>query len=371
MDVLNDVFNRAMAREHKTVTVRTSGAEFQAFFRRNADTTTRKDTMVMFYGIDAPVSVGSLLYFGGNTYLALNKETAENTVYYKSAIIRTNGAITTHNLSVVDLPFYGADVNNDNTTGNTHLTIIDGNVDVMTEDNADSRNLQIGDKLNEWGRTWSISNLFYVDGICHVVLEVEQDETPIYNYRLELSNLNSYNVQPEDTDKLTVTAYINYVRVDDAAITFSSSNPEVATISAEGEIVYLADGSVIFTATWGDHATAETASVTVVAAPVDDGVAIYVDPLEVICYDFPETLHYYATRGGVRDDSIPVLFKFENLSNPAPAYQKRITITDNGDHTIELAVNGSVMYQKSFDLVAFIDGEDAENRQRIKVDSLF
>ena len=38
---------------------------------------------------------------------------------------------------------------------------------------------------------------------------------------------------------------------------------------------------------------------------------------------------------------------------------------------IELAVNGSVMYQKSFDLVAYIDGEDAENRQRIKVDSLF
>jgi hypothetical protein len=371
MNVLNDVFNRAMAREHKTVTVRTSGEEFNAFFRKNADTTTRKDTMVMFYGIDAPVSVGSLLCFGGNTYLVLNKETAENTVYYKSAIIRTNGAITTHNLSVIDLPFYGADVNNDNTTGNTHLTIIDGNVDVMTEDNADSRNLQIGDKLNEWGRTWSISNLFYVDGICHVVLEVEQDETPIYNYRLELSNLNSYNVQPEDTDTLTVTAYINNVRVDDAAITFSSSNNDVATISAEGEIVYLADGSVIFTATWGDYATAETASVTVVTAPVDDGVAIYVDPLEAICYDFPETLRYYATRGGVRDDSIPVLFRIENLSNPAPAYQKRITITDNGDHTIELAVNGSVMYQKSFDLVAYVDGEDAENRQRIKIDSLF
>lgn len=374
MNILNDMFAQSMKREHKIVTVCETGEQFECFFRKNNDNINRRDTMIMYYDVNAPVKVGSLLAYGDNTYLTLNKETAENEVYFKSAIIRTNGVINTHSLSVVGLPFYGDDVNNSNSTGNNYLTIIDGNIDVMTEDNELSRALKIDDLFNEWGRTWQITNLFYIDGICHIVLKVHANVKPTYTYSLVISNLLSLNVAPEDTDSITATAYCNDIEMTNATITYSSSNDEVSTIDSNGNITYLADGEVYFMAQWKEQEiTEQTEAVTVLSAPVDDSVTIYVQELDEICYDFPETLNYYAMSGGVRDDSIPVSFKIENISVTSNynTYLKKITVTDNGDGTIELSVDGSVMRDKTFDLVAYNDEYGVENRQNIKVVSLF
>lgn len=374
MNILSDIFQQSIQREHKTVTIRGTGEQFECFFRKSNDNINRRDTMTMFYDVDAPVEVGALLLYGGNTYLTLNKETAENDVYFKSAIIRTNGVINTHSLSVIGLPFYGDNVNNATSTNTTNISLIDGNIEVMTEDNEESRALKVDDLFNEWGRTWKISNLFYIDGICHIVLEVNANVTPKYNYNLILSTLASYNVVPEDTASISATAYCNEIEMTKATIIYSSSNTEVATIDSSGNISYLADGEVYFTATWQEQNISQsTGTVTVASAPADDSVSIYVERLEEICYDFPETLHYYAIRGSVRDDTIPVSFKIENISvtNNYNTYAKKITITDNGDNTIELSVSGSIMRDKTFDLVAYNEEYEVENRQNIKVVSLF
>lgn len=374
MNILSDVFQQAMKREHKTVMVQETGEQFECFFRKNNDSINRRDTMIMFYDVDAPVEVGTLLLYGGNTYFTLNKETAENDVYFKSAIIRTNGVINTHRLSVIGLPFYGDNVNNATSTNTTNISLIDGNIEVMTEDNDESRALKVDDLFNEWGRTWKITNLFYIDGICHIVLEINANVTPTYNYSLVLTNLTSFNVAPEDKASITATAYCDNIEIAKATILYSSSNEDVATIDSSGNISYLADGEVYFTATWQEQNVSEsTGTVTVASVPADDSVTIYVEQLDEICYDFPETIHYYAIRGGVRDDTVPVSFKIENINvtNNYNTYLKKITITDNGDNTIELAVNGSVMRGKIFDLVAYNDEYEVENRQNIKVISLF
>lgn len=374
MNILNDIFEQAMKREHKTITIQETGEQFECFFRKSNDNINRRDTMTMFYDVDAPVEVGVLLSYSGNTYLTLNKETAENDVYFKSAIIRTNGVINTHSLSVIGLPFYGDNVNNATATNTTNFSLIDGNIEVMTEDNELSRALSVDDLFNEWGRTWKITNLFYIDGICHIVLEINANVTPTYNYSLSLSALTSLNVAPGGTASITATAYCNDIEITRATIVYSSSNNEVATIDSSGNISYLADGEVYFTAIWQEQNISEsTETVTVASAPMDDSVSIYVERMEEICYDFPETLHYYAIRGGVRDDTIPVSFKIENISvtNNYNTYAKKITITDNGDNTIELSVSGSIMRDKTFDLVAYNEEYEVENRQNIKVVSLF
>ena len=371
---LLNMFNKSMEREHKTVTVLYSGETFDCFFRKSNDNINQKDTMIMYYYADAPVDVGSLISFRDKTFLVLNKETMENDVYYKSAVIRTTGKINTHSFSVSDLPVSSKNINNANISVTTNLNLIDGNIDLLTADNEVSRQLRVNDLFNEYGRTWKISNVFFIDGICQIICEVNEDIQPTFNYRLEITSLLALNVAPNDTDLISAKAYINDTELYNATISFASSDESVATVDYNGNITYISDGEVYFTAHWQEQdITEQTSTVTVLSAPVDDSVSIYVDSCEEIAYDFPETLNYYALRGGVRDDTIPVSFKIENISvtNNYNTYAKKITVTDNGNNTIELAVNGSVMRGKTFDLVAYNNELEIENRQNIKVISLF
>ncbi len=368
-DVVKMMFDQSMHREGHTVTTYLTQERFTCFFRKANDNANSKDSMVMYYPVGSPVKAGMLLSYGGYTYLALNQETAENNVYFKSAIIKTNGNINTHSLSVNNLPFYGDGVNNALSAETANISIISGNVEITTEDCAASRALEIDDLFNEWGRTWKITNLFYIDGICHIVLEVNADVEPTYEYRLDLTELAVLNVEPGDTDVITATAFINDTEYSDAVIGYNSSNNEIATIDSNGNISYLAEGEVYFTATWDEHdITQQTEIVTVMAEPASDEVAIYVQAIDEIFFGFPETLTYYATRGGVRDDTIPVTFKAENI---AASYAKKITITDNGNHTIDVEASGSTMVGKTFDLVGYNEEYGVEFRQNIKISSMF
>lgn len=68
------------------MTAVTQAQDFKVVFRKNNDGLEDRDTSIIYYEIDAPVDIGTLLKYKGNYYIALNKETAENDVYYKSAI---------------------------------------------------------------------------------------------------------------------------------------------------------------------------------------------------------------------------------------------------------------------------------------------
>ena len=128
MNTLNYIFDETMRREGKRAALLFGGEEFTCFFRRNNDNQNTKDTMIMYYRADAPVYTGNLISFDRFSYLVLNKETAENDVYYKSAVIRCNGTINTHSLSAVGLPIFGATVNNAKAEQTTHYSLIDGNI---------------------------------------------------------------------------------------------------------------------------------------------------------------------------------------------------------------------------------------------------
>lgn len=374
MGLLHNIFNETMQREHKTITTFTTGEQFDCFFRKSNDNLNIRDSLAMYYDINAPVKIGTLLSYGNNTYLVLTQETAENDVYYKSSIVRTNGKATTHNLSVVGLPFYSSTINNANAANGTNISIIDGNTEVLTEDNATSRSLAINDKLNEWGRTWKISNLFYVDRICHIVLEINGDIEPTYDYKIVLAPLMSLHVNVRDADKLTATAYVNENEVTNAKITYSSSDDSIATIDNDGNIAYLAEGQATFTATWTEqNVSTTTDTVTVQSEPVGDDISIYMEELGEIYNGLESDFLCYALNGGVRDDNIPISIAAENVSGVSnqKAYLAYIQITNKGNGKFEVIVDNSNLMYKTFDLVAKVDGYEAETRQTVRVMPFF
>lgn len=175
---LENVFADTMAREGKSITAVISGKTFTAFFRRCDDGQSTEDRIMLYYGVDAPVDQGSLIQYGRKTYVLVNKETEENTCYYKSFAIACNGILNTNNRTVKNVPVYGYDMKNGLDSVNNTISVINGNMEFITEITDAVKVAKINDTFNTYGRTFNIKNIYQKDGLFHIIAEVYANVNP-------------------------------------------------------------------------------------------------------------------------------------------------------------------------------------------------
>lgn len=173
---LENVFAATMEREGKTVTTWSNGKEFTAFFRRCDDGQSTEDRITVYYGVDAPVEQGSLIQYGRKTYVLINKETEENTCYYKSYGIATNGILNNNNGTLWDIPIYGYDMKDGLAYADKIFTMISGNMEFITEITDAVKTLKINDTFNVYGRTFKVDNIYMKDGLFHIIGQVKVNE---------------------------------------------------------------------------------------------------------------------------------------------------------------------------------------------------
>lgn len=175
---LENVFADTMVREGKYITAVISGKTFTAFFRRCDDGQSTEDRIMLYYGVDAPVDQGSLIQYGRKTYVLVNKETEENTCYYKSFAIACNGILNTNNRTVKNVPVYGYDMKNGLASVNNTISVINGNMEFITEITDAVKVAKINDTFNIYGRTFNIKNIYQKDGLFHIIAEVYANVNP-------------------------------------------------------------------------------------------------------------------------------------------------------------------------------------------------
>lgn len=175
---LENVFADTMEREGKSITAVISGKTFIAFFRRCDDGQSTEDRIMLYYGVDAPVDQGSLIQYGRKTYVLVNKETEENTCYYKSFSIACNGILNTNNRTVKNVPVYGYDMKNGLASVNNTISIVNGNMEFVTEITDTVKVLAIDDTFNIYGRTFKVDNIYQKDGLFHIIAEVYANVNP-------------------------------------------------------------------------------------------------------------------------------------------------------------------------------------------------
>lgn len=178
---LENVFAATMEREGKTVTAWSNGKEFTAFFRRCDDGQSTEDRITVYYGVDAPIEQGSLIQYGRKTYVLMNKETEENTCYYKSYGIATNGILNSNDGTIKDVPIYGYDMKDGLAYADKVFTMISGSMEFITEITDTVKVLKINDTFNVYGRTFQVDNIYMKDGLFHIVGQVtvnKPDPTP-------------------------------------------------------------------------------------------------------------------------------------------------------------------------------------------------
>lgn len=256
-------YKRTMEREGKILTTYTGGAEFKAFFRINNDNENQRETIVIYYDVTAPVRPGTLVMYGYGVYLALNRETVENDVYYKSTLVKCNGVYNENRGVVMNIPFYSDNMKSSVSVGNSTITMLNGNIEIITEENSLSKKIKIDQKFNEFGRTFNVCNLYSMDGILHIIAEVYSNMTPTYTYSVVIDGTPTTSLKTGETVQLTATTYMGETITTGATLDWTSSDNTIATVDGTGLVTCVSEGTVLITCTWVEQDVKGTATINI------------------------------------------------------------------------------------------------------------
>lgn len=363
-DPLQSVFEDTMVREGKELTTYSTNKSFNAFFRRNNDNNDVIDRITIYYKSTAPVRQGSLIRYGRNIYLALTQETEENECYLKSSCVKCNGIVTTNTGTVSDVPIYAYEMRGSIVSENLNLSVIDGKMEMITEDFERSRKLKINDRINVFGRTFEIQNIYYKDGMTHLRCDIVADEKPIENLRIDVSGLDALAYKVGDTLTLKATLYANN-KVSVGTIVWESTDLEIATIGKDdGKVVFLKDGSVTFKCRWVEkdyvHATD---TITVAPVPTDTFTAKISGKTE-LKVGFER--RYTATLHKATGEEVPGTWEF--IHDFVPENKLKMTVSGN---VATLSIEDEKYIGNQFTLTARETTHDVSATMTITVASIF
>lgn len=259
-------FERTMKREGKIIQTYTGGTEFRAFFRTRDEHENQRESVIMYYDVNAPVRPGTLVMVGYGVFLALNRETTENDTYYKSTLIRCNGIFNENTGIVHNVPFYCSNMKSSVSVGNNVITMLNGNIELITEENSLSKQIDIGQCFNEFNRTFDVTNKYTMDNITHIICEVRANQKADFVYTIQIDGLLNSSVPVNSVIQLEATPYINDNPTTGAILDWKSSDNSIATVDGTGKIRGISEGEAQITVTWVEKNVSETINITVVNA---------------------------------------------------------------------------------------------------------
>nr|DAL75912.1 MAG TPA: SURFACE LAYER PROTEIN BINDING PROTEIN, S-LAYER, SBSC.8A [Caudoviricetes sp.] len=351
-NVANEQFWDYLQREGTVVSDYWTGNEYRCFFRRNKDTNQTNDNISFYYPAnpelcnlktlavdDYPrgVEPGSLINFSGKTYLVLNQESLENKAYRRSDAINADVMLSAYNPKTgeeINLPCFAYDLTSTTPTqADSHMFVeINGNVEMMTGDNEETRKLGIDYEFNAMGNWYSIVSINYKTGIARIVASVIV--APSNQPERSLSvNIDGSYTQGEEA-QFHATAFFGDQIVSNATLEWTSSDAEIVTVSKSGHAEFVGVGSCYVTCTWKEHNISKTAFVQVNAVPVELVCTITGKDSITSSGSATYTATFYQEDGKTEDTTITPVW---SLSVP-DAIKSLVSISAQSGNTITIKV---------------------------------
>ncbi|UZT83194.1 Ig-like domain-containing protein [Caproicibacterium sp. BJN0003] len=259
-DTLFTAFMDTLNREGKSINDYQNNTPYNVIFRKNKDTNSFQDRVTIFYPVLSDIHAGQLLSYSNKIYLAINKETAENGIYYKSDLLKTNAVIhTIINSKEINMPVYAYDIADGLTQKNNVMSLISGNIHIIAEPNSTIKSLSIDNEFDAVGRHWKIDNIISKDNVIHLYCEVWA--TTSHTYTVTITANDSYH--RGESAQLTAVAKQDDTIVNNISFIWTSSDTSLATVDNTGLVKFLADGNVTITATWTSQNVSGTKAITI------------------------------------------------------------------------------------------------------------
>lgn len=338
-------FDTVMKRECVTLSdYYDSTKTYNVFFRRNSRGTNPKGKLRIYYTQDTDISIGTIFLLNNEPYLVINQDAIESNIYCSSMAVKCDLSIMIYSNELrkyVTVPF-ALDVNDDTTSYNNTISIVDGYVTIYTGLNQYSKIFNINDNYYCFGGYYKIGNLFYNNGLAYIYMTKEL--MPADQYILTYNGATSFDMTDTTTYQLSYTAIKNDEIVENPTLTYASSDTSIATVDDTGLMTMLKEGNVTITATWVDGNN-KTCSSTIV---ISNSMA-------------PDPITGTLTLSGRNDvkigynRTISAIYSDAEGNNISSNYDTVFTITDADFDTslLELTDNGNsvVIYFDTIQLI--------------------
>lgn len=364
-------FQDYLQREGTIVKDYWTDEDYRCFFRRNKDTNQTNDNISIYYSVENNIHPGSLINHYGHTYLILNQESLENRVYRRSDGLNADVMLNTYDeetMQDISVPCFAYDLTGVVPESGDVMSVISGNVELMTGDNEMSRKLKINHEFSAMGNWYKIGSINFKTGIARIGASIIQGSSYPVEYGLKINAEETYT--QDATAILSAEPTMDSNPVTNATLIWSSANPDIVSISEDGNATFIGVGTCAITCRWEEHNVTDTVYVEVVAKETIVDLTCEISGKDTMNTGSSATYTaiFYQADGVTEDTTITPVWSLDipsDISNAA-------TITEQTANTITLkAASGSGFVGKSFGL----NLTDADGRyhamKTIKITSWF
>ncbi len=322
--------------------------EYRCFFRRNKDTNQTNDNISIYYPTGNGIQPGSIIKYYDKVYLILNQESLENRVYHRSDGLNADVMLNTYNKDTgfeISIPCFAYDLTGIAPKESDTMSVISGNVELMTGDNEMSRSLKINDEFNAMGNWYSIESINFKTGIARIGASIIQGSSVQPVYALQIKSDETYT--QGKSAKLIAIPTINESAITNATLKWSTSNSDIVTITDDGNACFVGIGTCAISCYWEEHNITATIYVEVVAEPVAVDLKCEICGEDTMMTGSTEDFiaKFYQTDGKTEDSTITPVWSLDVPSS----INKSVTVSVQTGNTITIKVaSGSSLVGKSF-----------------------
>lgn len=243
-------FDIVMKRECITVTdYFYRDVTYDIFCRRNNRGTNPQGKVRIFYAKTTPISIGTMFILNGECFLVTSQDNIESDVYWTSMATKCDNYLSVmwNNGNFVSVPCVTISDKYTLDKGSV-INLISGSVNIITGLNQYSKGIEIGDNFWVYGGYYEVGNFFYNDGLAYIFMT--REASPVGSYSLTYKGETAFDISTTSTYQMSFLALNNMSPVEDATLTYVSSNETIATVDENGLVTFLATGKVSITATW-------------------------------------------------------------------------------------------------------------------------
>jgi len=318
--------------------------------------------------IETIVNTGSIVEWEGNKWIIISN--IDNLQAYKTAsMIKSNNTLqfysstsTLHSIPcIISKGLISLDEQK-------IISTLDSEIAVQISNTSITRQIEMNYVFKIGMRSWQVTNIddITVSGLLILRMVYSETEPLVHIFGITIQNSDA-TLYVDNTLTLNIICTDNGVQVINPIITYSSSNPLIASV-VNGVVTCLSEGSCVITATY--NGVSDSINLTVQNEAIIDNYTISITGLTTVKLGNSITLTSNVFNNGIVDLSKSVVW---NISNQDLSSNIYLSIVSQTDSSITLKATSNSAYINKYVVIRASKSDDLSvfDEHLLQIKSLF